>query len=247
MEQTFNDLLRERAEEDNGLFGFALWVFVETSAGIVRENLTFIVMQDSSRRLIVWAAVVMLILLVPLVLTLLGSGVDGEGWYWTSGDFIFAFVVLFGAGLMYELVAKRMTGKAYKFAVGLAVGTALLLVWINAAVGIIGDGEEDLASMMYVGGSLAVGIIGALIARFQPRGMARALFATALFQILVAVIALVFGLGSSGPIWPRDVLILTGFFATLWVGSALLFVRASALDPNRTDDTPLQTAGERSG
>ena len=38
-------------------------------------------------------------------------------------------------------------------------------------------------------GVLVVGIIGAIIARFRPQGMARALFATALAQALVAVIA----------------------------------------------------------
>ena len=78
---------------------------------------------------------------------------------------------------------------------------------------------------------LAVGIIGALIARFQPKGMARALFATALAQVLVAMIALVAGLGSTGPIWPWDVLILTGFIAALWVGSALLFRNAAREQP----------------
>jgi hypothetical protein len=41
MEQTFNDLLRERKEAGGGLFGFVLWVFVETSTGIIRENSTF--------------------------------------------------------------------------------------------------------------------------------------------------------------------------------------------------------------
>jgi hypothetical protein len=38
MEQTFNDLCRERAEAGDGLFGFVLWMFAETFAGIVREN-----------------------------------------------------------------------------------------------------------------------------------------------------------------------------------------------------------------
>jgi hypothetical protein len=79
---------------------------------------------------------------------------------------------------------------------------------------------------MYIG-VLAVGIVGALLAGFQPHGMVRVLIATALAQTLVAVIALVTGLGSSGPIWPRDVLIATGFFVTLWLGSALLFRRAA--------------------
>jgi hypothetical protein len=46
MEQTFNDLFRERAEAEQGLFAFALWVFVETSAGIIRENVTLIMMQN---------------------------------------------------------------------------------------------------------------------------------------------------------------------------------------------------------
>jgi hypothetical protein len=55
--------------------------------------------------------------------------------------------------------------------------------------------------------------------------MARALFATALAQALVAVIALIFGLGSpwSGP---GALLILNGFFVALFVGSALFFRNA---------------------
>ena len=40
MEQTFNDLCRERRKAGDGLFGFVLWVFAETSAGIIRENIT---------------------------------------------------------------------------------------------------------------------------------------------------------------------------------------------------------------
>jgi len=42
MEQTFNDLCRERGQEGKGLFRLALWMFVETSAGIIRENATML-------------------------------------------------------------------------------------------------------------------------------------------------------------------------------------------------------------
>jgi hypothetical protein len=80
--------------------------------------------------------------------------------------------------------------------------------------------------MMYVG-VLAMGSIGSIMARFQPHGMARAMFATAIAQTLVGVIALIAGLGSMGPIWPRDILILTGFFTALWIGSAWLFRNAA--------------------
>ena len=49
--------------------------------------------------------------------------------------------------------------------------------------------------------------------------MAHVLFAMALAQMLVAVIAQVAGLGFT--------FLLNGFFATLWVGSGLLFRVAS--------------------
>ena len=222
MEQTFNDLLRERAEEEKGLFGFALWMFVETFAGLIRENITVIIMQNKS--IIRIALATAFILLLPLLAMQLTDEV-----VWDLADFAVAGVLLFGAGLTYELIARKAGHIAHRAAVGVAVAAALLLVWINLAVGIIGN-EGNLANLMYIG-VLAVGIIGALIARFQPHGMARALFATALAQMLVAVIALAARLGTSGPVWPRDVLIATGFFATLWLGSALLFRRASASDP----------------
>ncbi len=222
MEQTFNDLLRERAEEEKGLFGFALWMFVETFAGLIRENMTVIIMQNKS--IIRIALATAFILLLPLLAMQLTDEV-----VWNLADFAAAGVLLFGAGLTYELIARKAGHIAHRAAVGVAVAAALLLVWINLAVGIIGN-EGNPANLMYIG-VLAVGIIGALIARFQPHGMARALFATALAQMLVAVIALAARLGTSGPVWPRDVLIATGFFATLWLGSALLFRRASASDP----------------
>jgi hypothetical protein len=73
----------------------------------------------------------------------------------------------------------------------------------------------------YVFGVLVVGIIGAIIARFRPQGMARVLFATALAQALVAVIAMI--------AWKQyfEILILSGFFVALWIGSALLFRKAA--------------------
>lgn len=146
-------------------------------------------MQNITRRLIRWAVVVVLILLIPLVLTLLGSGVDGDGWHWTLFDFVFMGALLFGSALAYELVSRKMSKGAYRYAVGVAVVTAFLLVWVNGAVGIIGN-EGNPANLMYFG-VLAVGIVGATIARLEPRGMARALFAMAFAQMLVPVIALI--------------------------------------------------------
>lgn len=118
----------------------------------------------------------------------------------------------------------RINSTAYRSAIGVAIAAAFILAWLSLGVGIIGR-DGDPANLMYFG-VLAVGIIGALIARFRPRGMARALFATALAQALVTVIALIAGLGLpwSGP---AEILGLNGFFIALFVGSAWLFRRAA--------------------
>ncbi len=116
------------------------------------------------------------------------------------------------------------TRNPYRSAVGVALATALILLWVNGAVGVIGSENND-ANLMYLG-VLAVGIIGAVIARFEPRGMALALFATALAQALVTLIALIARLGypASGPL---EILGLNGFFIVLWIGSAWLFRSAA--------------------
>ncbi len=53
----------------------------------------------------------------------------------------------------------------YRFAVGIALLGAFLVVWVNLAVGIIGE-PDNLANLMYVG-VLVVGLVGAIVARGQ--------------------------------------------------------------------------------
>ena len=172
-----------------------------------------------------WSAATLLLLL-PLVAMQFTDEV-----VWDVADFAIAGTLLVGAGVTLELAARRTGNGAYRAAVGVALGAAVILVWVSGAVGVIGSESND-ANLMY-GGVLAVGVIGALIARFRPHGMARALLATALAQALVAVIALIAGLGSTGPIWPRDILMLTGFFVALWLGSASLFQKAARGEAER--------------
>ena len=145
--------------------------------------------------------------------------------HWDEADFAVAGALIVAVGVTYELTARLTGNVAYRAAVGVALATAFILVWMNLAVGVIGT-EDNPANLLY-GGVLAVGIIGAFVARFRPHGMARALVATALAQALVGVIALVAGLGSTGPTWPANILGLTGFFAALWLLSASQFRKAA--------------------
>jgi hypothetical protein len=221
MAQTFTDLARERREANRGLIGFAAWAFAETSAGIIRENVTHMFIQTNV--LIRWVLITAAVLAVPLLAMVLNIGVPDPGSgtggvNWGPLDFAIIGALVLAAGLLYEFAASRDRHAAHRAAVGIAVGAGLLLIWVNLAVGIIGD-EGNPANLMYLG-VLAVGFIGAVVARLQPGGMARAMFAMALAQALVAFIALVAGLPAT--------LALDAVFVSLWLASALLFRRASA-------------------
>ena len=212
MEQTFSDLCRERQKAGPGLFTFALWMYAETSAGIIREHSTSFIMRNKN---IIWIALaVACVLLIPFL----------TGAPWDETDYIVAGVLLFGTGVAFELVARNARTRSYRFATAIALGTALLLTWINLAVGIIGN-ENNPANLMYFG-VVAVGFVGAVIARFKPHGMSRALFATATAQALVPVIALMIW---KPPITMGVVLVfgLNAFFVMLFIGSALLFRHAA--------------------
>ncbi|TFG52494.1 MAG: hypothetical protein E4H37_05830 [Gemmatimonadales bacterium] len=174
--------------------------------------------RGSRWRMAAWAAAA-LILLLPWVAMQFTDEVA-----WDLADFAVFGALLIGVGVTYELAARMTGNTAYRAAVGVALAAAFLLVWVNGAVGIIGS-EDNNANLMY-GGVLGVGIIGAVLARFRPHGMARALFAMALAQAVVAVIALIAGSGSPGS-GPLEIVGLNGFFIVLFVGSALLFRKAA--------------------
>ena len=109
-------------------------------------------------------------------------------------------------------------GTAYRLGIGLAVTAAFLIVWMNAAAGLIGIEDDDPANLLYVG-VLAIGFFGAVIARFHPRGLAWALFATALAQAVVGAIALKLPNTAS----PTQIVILHSVFVAMFAGAALLF------------------------
>jgi hypothetical protein len=52
---------------------------------------------------------------------------------------------------------------AYRFAVGLALTAAFLIVWMNVAAGLIGIEDDDPANLLYVG---VLALHGAFVALF---------------------------------------------------------------------------------
>jgi len=173
---------------------------------------------------LLWSLAPWIIAVLVLQLPLLAMQFTDEI-VWDKTDFAVMGVMLFASCGVYELGARRTGNSAYRAAVAIVVIAAFILVWMNLAVGIIGS-EDNPANLMY-GGVLAVALIGAVLVRCQPLGMARTLAATAVVQTLVGVIAWIAGLGSTGANWPSVVVVLTGIFAALWLASAWLFRKAA--------------------
>ncbi len=179
-------------------------------------------MTIQNKRLIGMVLTIALLLLIPLIAMQFTDEVN-----WKLSDFAVMGTVLLGLGLLYELLARKSEKTVYQVAFGVALAGAFLLFWVNAAVGIIGN-EGQPANLLY-GAVFAVCIVGALLARLQAGGMARTLFAAAFVQMLVPAVAL-FIWPPPATSWSPSVLgvfVLSGFFAVLFVVSALLFRRAS--------------------
>lgn len=165
-----------------------------------------------------WGAAAGLILL-PLVAMQYSSEV-----VWTGSDFVFAIVMLGSVGLGLEL-AVRTKNRLFTMAVAIALLTSFLQIWIAAAVGIIGNENED-ANLLFLC-VVGVALVGSAIASLRPARMAVAMIAAAIAQAAVPLIAPVFGDSTMAAIWAPEVIILTIVFTAGWLASARLFRMAA--------------------
>jgi hypothetical protein len=167
-------------------------------------------------RPLIWGTAAGLLLLPALAMQFDGTGVN-----WTAGDFIAMGVMLAVACGLYELGAWLSGNSAYRAGFGIAALTGFLTIWVNLAVGMLG--EEGGINLMFAGVLFIAGA-GALLAGLKPRGMARAMLAAALAQLVAAGIGLAMGFE------PLEVT-LTACFALPWLLSAALFQQAAQAAP----------------
>ena len=212
MAQTFHDLCRERRDAGRGLFGFAVGVFCETLGGIVMQNVMRI--NQLGKTMLYVALGSLGLLMVPLV----ASRVV-DGWNWPPSGFVFVYVLFFAIGMAYALIARKMGAWSYKAGVGVALVAGFALGWSNMVQVADSGHPENLAYH----GVLAVGLVGACLARLKPRGLALTLFAMA---ATLALIALILPSGAS-PDMARRMAIGHAVYVALFTASGLLFRHAS--------------------
>jgi hypothetical protein len=155
---------------------------------------------------------------------------------WTLSDYGFAGLLFALAGGAVELGLLASSNIAYRLGTMVAVVTAFLLIWVNAAVGFLGN-EANPANAVF-GIVLLVALSGAVLARFAAHGMARAMAAAAIAQALAGIIGWNLGWASPGKAGLYEVALGTGIFCTLWAISAALFVRAARQSAQRRTASP---------
>ena len=146
-----------------------------------------------------------------------------DDWNWGPASFLLAGVMIFGPILAYERTARLWPNLAYRGGVATALVVSFLLIWINLAVGILGeDNPINFSFFLLV---MASGV-GAFAARLRPDCMARAMFGTAVMQGLLALAIATAPSAANEPRGAAGALVLCGFFAAMWLVSAALFHKA---------------------
>lgn len=167
--------------------------------------------QTSLLRTGMWGGAVAL-LLAPAMAMQFTSEVQ-----WTLFDFALMGVLLAiacGAG---ELVLRASDSLTYRLGAAVAIGTTFVLGVGNLAVGLIGS--EANPANDWVWAVLAIGVAGAVVARFRPRGLSLVMLAVAAGQVGLALYAD----ATAQDLPPR----ITVVFVTAWLIAAALFDRAA--------------------
>ena len=170
-------------------------------------------------RLIGWG-IPLLLLILPAVAMQFTPEVN-----WSVGDFIFAAIIFGLIGAIIELAVARSSNWAYRGAVGLAVMSSFLHIWITGAVGIIGS-ENNPGNLLYLG-VVAIAAFGSIVALGRAGAMAWVMAVTAVAEVLAPMIAYA---GVADPV--SDVLapevLATGIvFTGMWLAAAALFRKAA--------------------
>ncbi|HEV2815990.1 MAG TPA: hypothetical protein VGW40_02015 [Allosphingosinicella sp.] len=130
-----------------------------------------------------------------------------------------------------------MIGKAgrnfHRIGAAVALAAAVLEIWINLAVGIVGREDNPVNQGFYL--VVATAAACAFTARLRAGAMGRAMLAVAAVQALLALaVATAPSTARDEPMGAAGVLALSGGFVALWLLSAALFHRSARASPRLT-------------
>lgn len=165
-----------------------------------------------------WSVAGLLLLTPPAMMQV------NDEWNWGLGDFLFAGFMIVGTGLLYELAVTRSGSWPYRMGVAIALAVSFLSIWINLAVGIVG--EDNPANLHYFGLVVMTAAAG-FAGEFRAKAMTRATVCVAAATALIALLVVAAPINAAVPGLPPRVLAISAILAAMWLVSAGLFWRAA--------------------
>ncbi|MEC9251244.1 MAG: hypothetical protein VX501_11385 [Pseudomonadota bacterium] len=136
---------------------------------------------------------------------------------WDALDYMVALALLSASAAAYWIATRPARSVWHHLAVMIGAGGALLLLWMQLAVGLVGDGDHPINQAM--GLVLVVSAIGALLSRFRASGMRTTLLVAAGTQMVLGALGFIL----LPAMYFSDIFLVTAFFSGLWTASAFLF------------------------
>lgn len=168
-----------------------------------------------------WGGAAALLSLPAIAMAVKAPGVD-----WSPFDFAVMAALLAATAGAVEVGMAASRHWAYRLAAVGSIGGAFLLTWADLAVGLLGP-EGGWANRLLLLVPL-IGLVGAIVARFRPRGMVLTMLVVVAAQVAVGAFALTEPPTAKGFGWPWHILAVTAFFSGGWLLAAGLFRTAAA-------------------
>ena len=179
----------------------------------------------------------------PMVLTLLhvNWGSTSRHFPASGGPFALCKFSAIAHGLLMTLIPAVGTSRRsrsneasmsaqtfYRAGAAVAVIASILQVWMNLAVGIVGESDNPVNQGFF--GVVVTAAACSYVARLHPDGMVRAMLAVSGVQAMLALAVATAPSTAQDPMGPAGVLTLSGIFVALWLVSAALFHRSARLE-----------------
>jgi hypothetical protein len=125
------------------------------------------------------------------------------------------------------LVVERGAGKSakwtYRAGAVIALLTGLGQIYMNLAVGLVGSEDNPINLMFF--GVVALAALGAVVALGRPAGLAGAMMAAAVAQVIAGIVGVIVQLDEG--IRAGGMVLLTLYFVALWLNAGALFRMAA--------------------
>lgn len=135
---------------------------------------------------------------------------------WTASDFVFAAVFLTLLGVGGEIALRVGRNAPHRVGIAIAALGGFLTVWINGAVGMLGN-EDEVTNLVFIA-MAGIAIPISFLVWFRPGAMRWIMAALSAGQFAVGIAASLWTMPGHAVEWG-----VLGFFATIWGAAAAAF------------------------